>query len=347
MLKWVTDEWRPRLISPLLAEGEGDDGQGAGGGASGDDGSGGNGAVAPASRGGGLRGRANPSGDTGDTAGEGGDNQSADGAGGDQGGGGRKDGDDASGDKTDGAAVPAVTLEEKPAYLNPQFYDAETGEVAIDKMQKVITDLRGKISKGGQKVPNDPDGYELQISKEMQPAADQVLAKNDEGHIDDPMLNSFRDAAHRLGIGQTLFSELTDWYITEAGKLVPEALDEKAELTKVGNGDEQRGQQILDHLAKEFRGLHKAGVFSDDMLDAMENMVFADASTIQTFMAWREYHGEQPIPMTISQLNAKPAMDAMREKQAKLDEDFASQKITEDVYNREMKKLVDAADKAA
>jgi len=238
----------------LMVDGEGD---GDGGDADGTRGGGGSGA-------GGEGDGAGGSGDGGSGGGlaESRANAGGDGEGAGEGGSGEVGGEGEGGGDGEGSA-------DRPDGLPDAFWNAEANEINVPALLKGFKDTKAAHDRlvgnagAGDKAPKDVDGYwdtDLVADGHMRlPEGEipKVQAIYPNGvPINDPMIASLAESAHRNGVPQkTFLNVLGDFLISQEGA-IPDAVDVDAELALLGeNGKDQVDEYNLWADALKAEGL--------------------------------------------------------------------------------------------
>lgn len=304
---------------PLTIDGDGDDGDGNGNGAAGgaaadtfNDGADGDGKAAGGKPDGGdgaaaddsakgLRAEISKQTGDGDSSGEGGDG-AADG-----------DGTDVSGDKGDQKPT-ALTFEKRPEWLPEQFHDAKSGEVKVEDMAKAWTGMRAKVSTGDHKAPKDASTYKLEIPENMASVVDAVIGLKGEDGKEGPILEWFRGAAHEAGLPQDVVDALFSGYLEQIAATLPEPMDTKAELAKLG----PKGQEVLDGMSTWLNGLKDKGIVNVEQ-HAELDLNLDTATGVSALVALRSYYEGFQVPdMLVSKATGSVSADELRAEQAEV-----------------------------
>lgn len=257
-----------------------------------------------------------------------------DGDGGGEAGDGKGAGGDGDGDGAAGGKPQALTFEKRPDWLPEQFHDGKSGEVKVEDMAKAWTGMRAKVSTGDHKAPKEASGYKLEAPETAAAVMEAVTGLKNEDGSEGPILEWFRTAAHEAGLSQDAAQTLYEGYLEQVGATLPEPMDTKAELAKLG----PKGQEILDGSATHMQGLKDKGVWNDEQLG--ELMLTLDTAVgVSAWLAYREYAEGLTIPdMLTSQATGSVSADELRAEQAVVMELAAKGDPTAERKARELEK---------
>lgn len=305
LMDWYTG----RFAWPLTIEGEGDDGNAGGGGGNTDDAGSSGADTSGADAGAGKEGGegigltaeiSKPAGD--------GDGSEQDGVGDDAG----KDGDSGA-DKE--SKPQALTFEKRPDWLPEQFHDQKSGEVKIEDLAKAWSGMRAKVSTGDHKAPKDAASYKLEIGDDFAGVVEAIpVLQADENGTEAPILEWFRGAAHEHQLSQDVAASLFTGYLEQIKATLPEPMDTKAELAKLG----PKGQQILDGQATWLNGLKDKGIVNDDQ-HAELYLNLDTATGVSALVALRTYYEGYQIPAALtSEASVSDTADGLRAEMSKV-----------------------------
>jgi hypothetical protein len=205
--------------------------------------------------------------------------------------------DDEGGEKEKDEEKAATTVEvlkfdEKPDWLPKPFFDEKTGQVNVEALAKSQTDLRQQASKSG-KAPAKPADYDLAIADdnaELKAIEERVVVPDEETGVD-PLVEGFRTAAHELNLSPEQAKGLYEWYLKTGGELLPDPVDQEAEVKKLG----ENGMALLRDL-KEFQtNLLAAGALNDDTAAAFGDLC-TTAEGALLIQQIREHYMDRRIP---------------------------------------------------
>jgi hypothetical protein len=202
----------------------------------------------------------------------------------------------------------AVTPKEvvaRPDGVPEEFWDAANGTFNNEKLwedhqrqAKMAKDLRVKLSKGEQNVPEKADMYKVTLDEEFS----KLIPADDKG------LAAARQAAHEAGLSQAQFEGFVGKYLAgvkEMGLLTPQEAVEPspeeikaafdAEVSKLGRDGALEIKANEDWILGQYRN----GVFSKSDIEAFSSMA-QTAEQVRAFTKLREMMGEQRIPTSTS-----------------------------------------------
>ena len=170
----------------------------------------------------------------------------------------------------------------KPEYLEEQYFDAKTGKVDTEQMQKNLNALREKMSAGKHKAPADGK-YDLKFLGDVEKTA-----------IDDIEMQGFTDKAKEMSLSQDQYEQCINWYIENNTNIEQDVeykrAEEKAKLGK--NAD-----NIMKNMDGWLLAFMDSGTLTKNEVESVAN-----ASTSATFVSAlnkiRKSYGEKTIPVT-------------------------------------------------
>ncbi|MDJ0950912.1 MAG: hypothetical protein QNJ94_18530 [Alphaproteobacteria bacterium] len=206
-------------------------------------------------------------------------------------------GDDADKDKPQ-----TLTFKERPEWLPPNFWKADSGEVLVEALAKSQKDLRGQITKGADKAPDKPEAYEFKVGDELKDVEKLAFDNPD----DDPIVKGFREFCHERKVPQALAAEAYEWFIGAVRDMLPELPDPIAEKKKLGNN----GEAITNAIGAFFDQMYETGTLNDAEYKAVQSW-FASAESVSAFQKVREWYGEAAIPYTAQVQEGLPSADEL------------------------------------
>ena len=178
---------------------------------------------------------------------------------------------------------------ERPENVQEQFWNAEKGEVDVNKLSDAYNGLRTKMDQGKHKVPDQYDTSSI-------PTLESV-DENDE------MLAGFRELAKDQGLSQGQFEELTKFYLESTGALEQEIKFRRdEEMGKLGRNAETIIKSTDDWLQR----FHSAQVLNDGELEAI-SAASNNAAFISALNKIRRSYNEPNIPSASAQVDVAPA----------------------------------------
>lgn len=203
--------------------------------------------------------------------------------------------------------TPEAVVEKapRPDGVPEDFWDAANGTFNNEKLwedyqrqQKIAKDLRVKLSKGEQNVPEKAEMYKVTLDEEFS----KLIPEDDKG------LAAARTAAHEAGLSQAQFEGFVGKYLAavkEAGLLEAPAAAEPsqeeikaafdAEVAKLGKDGALEIKANEDWILGQYRN----GIFSKADVEAFSQMA-QTAEQVRAFTKLREILGEQRIPVSTS-----------------------------------------------
>lgn len=234
---------------------------------------------------------------------------------------GAKAGDDSQGD-TSGTKDVDLTGQDKigdtgradldpgtrPEGLADQFWNDDANEIRLPELIKSESEAKAQQSKLANEVKELRD---LKGVPEKPESADKYLEAeglfNEDGNLilpeagtdrirsipaDDPALGAFADIAHKNGLTEKQFLGVVGDFMTSMNPLLPEPLDEAAELASLGDG----GKQLVQANRVWADGLLKAGEINK-VGHGLAIAMGATAEGVKLINTFRGLSGEMPIPI--------------------------------------------------
>lgn len=140
---------------------------------------------------------------------------------------------------SDEQSVAGVHFDSLPEWMDPQFYNEDTGMVDTQAMQKSQRDFRTQAKKNDEAsgVPETAKEYTFDHADGLQLADD------------DPLIAKSQEAALKYGISTEAYAGFMQDMIAEMGEIQGTAeIDAQAELEKLGPNHERVMQDLSDEL---------------------------------------------------------------------------------------------------
>ncbi|MCH9730684.1 MAG: hypothetical protein K0U84_13595 [Actinomycetia bacterium] len=174
----------------------------------------------------------------------------------------------------------------RPDYIPEKFWDPDKGQARIEELAKSQRDFETKYrNREGTKVEK-ADEYEIAIPE----GADHVVARDEEGNLNDPLIQVASEVAVESGMSKEMFEGFVSKVAEKLGGLVS-PYDPKAEIEAMG----PKGTQIVNQLTAKTRQLIDQGVLNDEQAAVFKNM-WATADTAPVLAAVFDALGEKSIP---------------------------------------------------
>lgn len=210
------------------------------------------------------------------------------------------EGSEATDTKAEDTKEPA----KRPDWLPEKFWDTEKGEARTEALAKSYGELESKATKKSQ-APKEPDGYESHIDDDTAKRLGIEDAKAD------PLLQFGRKFAHEAGLDQETYGKLESGFVDLLKELVPEPMDAKAEMAKLG----PHGQQIVDGLVRKRDMFKTTGLFSE--ADEQEfNIAVGTADGARAMMKIFEFYEGRQIPQHAESTEGLPSLDDLQQQQS-------------------------------
>jgi hypothetical protein len=190
---------------------------------------------------------------------------------------------------TDSPSEPTDAAAERPEDVPEQFWNAEKGEIATDKLMQSYRDLRAKMDSGKHKVPKDGN-YTFDALSEV-PQDDEALA-------------AFTEIARDEGLSQSAAERLVGLYMEQQGIVGEEQKYQRSEeMARLG----RNGDKIVASTDAWLSKMQGSGVISERELEAM-----ADASTsadvVLALNKIRRSYNELDVPSFVNPQSDAPDM---------------------------------------
>lgn len=219
---------------------------------------------------------------------------------------------DTIGEGEDPNAAPPAAAEPqgRPDWLREdKFWDGDKGvnnELLYKNYRELVTkQSQGKLGN----VPEDYTGYELAL-----PEAFPEGVIDPEAFDEDPMVVSYKQKAHELGLPDKAVSELWDWYMERAMENQPEPFDRAAELEALG----PTGGAIMEHLSRSAQQWRRIGLLNDEDVEVVRSSVFDAAGATTWSKIINHLQGNAQIPTRVPQ----EGLMSMQQLDAKLHETY-------------------------
>ena len=229
------------------------------------------------------------------------------------------------------AAAAASGVKPRPAEIPEQFWDKAKGEVNTAAALKSYAESQSQVTKlveenkklkgASPKAPAKAEDYKFEAPADMKDAIKS----------DDPGLGVFRKVAHKMGVSQEQFQAGLTEFLTEAKAFMPEPVDTKAEMAKLG----PNAQAVMDAVYGWGKGLVSSGLWSDDEFNEVVIMG-STATGLKALNKLRERSGEKPIPLNAALEGDLPSKEELYA--AKRDPRY---RPGSDKYDPEFKKKID------
>ena len=151
---------------------------------------------------------------------------------------------------SDEKSVAGVQYDSIPDWLDPQFFDEETGKVDVQAMQKSQRDFRQKTREKDEEsgVPEDAKEYKFDHADALELSAD------------DPLIIQAQESALKFGLSQEAYAGFMGEMMAKIGELNGTAeIDAQAEKEKLGPNHER----VIADLSDKIDGLVNIGLFGE------------------------------------------------------------------------------------
>jgi len=200
----------------------------------------------------------------------------------------------------------------RPEGVPEDLWDSTTGTYKADKLwesfqktDKIAKDLRTKLAKGEQNVPQKAEDYKVKFDEEIS----KLVPDDDKG------LQLAKQVAFEAGLSQDKFDAFVGQFLAKAkegGMLdspdapAPSEDDIKAaqvaEISKLGKDGELEIKANTDWIIAQYN----QGIFSKEEVAAISAMA-TTAEQVRVFTKIREISGEQRIPTSTTIDSGKPS----------------------------------------
>ena len=205
--------------------------------------------------------------------------------------------------------------DDRPDWLDQRFWnaakDAETPEArtlaAAQAQAKAYADLEsqyGKLKrdKGYVQAPEQASEYDL---TPPETAANFIVQG------DDPLVEGYRETAHKLGLSKEQAAGVYQWFAQSVSDIAPEPLDMKAEMAKLG----ANAQAVIDDVVGRAYQFKEWGVFNDQDIEEYRVAV-GTAEGMQMMQKLFAHYGEKAVPANVQPsggtLPTPAELDAMK-----------------------------------
>lgn len=196
-----------------------------------------------------------------------------------------------------------VLQTERPEWLPEQFWDAEKGELRGESMAKAWKDTRQALDDAKQKkgAPETVDGY--LDGWEMPKTEDgKSLARSRNVEADDAALKIVAEVAHDIGMPKKDFDKLVRQIMIKWDGLLPEAIDQAAEIEALGGDD--AADRIIVQVADFGTRMFEAGDWNEAEFQAWRGMN-RTAAGVSLAAKMMKAAGEKPVPLHLEQDGVK------------------------------------------
>ena len=225
----------------------------------------------------------------------------------------------------DPANGETLTIEVSRETIPQNFFNKE-GEFQIESLTKAWKDGQDTIrdlQNAKTAAPETPDNYEYTFDDDVKPLAEKVLQTGEDG-AEDPILSEFRKFAHTEQMSNEQFNKVVNWYVSKTAALIPDPVDQDAEIKKLGNN----AQAIIDGTDKFIENLKASGLVDDAQYNELR-ITCSSAAGIQALQAIRNFYGEAAVP------NMRPEDIVNTPNAAELDKKMG------DIHRRRLKGEID------
>jgi hypothetical protein len=181
--------------------------------------------------------------------------------------------------------VGGVQYDAKPEWLDPQFYDEETGKVDIQAMQKSQRDFRNKTREGKDDepvIPTEAKEYKFDHADSLN------LDEND------PLIAHAQESALKYGMSQEAYAGFMGDMMAKMGEINGTAeIDATAEKEKLGPNHERVIQDLSDQLDK----MVDIGLFGEADYDAAVNLAATADGVVMLNKLFTHYQQRPGIPV--------------------------------------------------
>jgi hypothetical protein len=186
-------------------------------------------------------------------------------------------------------ALP-VDAPQRPDYIPENFWNVEKGEVNIEGMAKSYSELRKAFNeRNNDKPAEDVNEY---FSKDY--FTDEGMLKTDKLELskDDPALKAAFEAAKNSGMGIKQANEFISQFVDGMSEFLPEQVDVKEELGKLGDN----GEKLVSGIKIWVDGMLKNGDIDDGVHAEILNLG-KTAAGIKALDVLRQKTGEMTLPI--------------------------------------------------
>ncbi len=219
----------------------------------------------------------------------------------------------------------------RPDWLkNDKFWNSEKGEINTELMNRNLSELEAKFSKGQHKAPEKPEGYKMQVSEDV---AKTLFGGDVSKAAEDPAIKKLNGFMHKYGMPQEAYDEFMGLYAEHIGPAQQAlVIDVKAEKAKLG----KNADAVIENQFQFLETLYKAGSISDAEVDEAR-ILMETAAGVKFLQAIRTHYGENPIP--VDNLNSREGMPTKDELAAMLNDpkyetDASYKKKVDNLYEK-------------
>jgi hypothetical protein len=221
--------------------------------------------------------------------------------------------------------------QKRPDWLkNDKFWDAEKGQVNTELMNRNLTELETKFSKGQHKAPEKPEGYKMQVSEDV---AKTLFGGDVSKAAEDPAIKKLNNFMHKYSMPQEAYDEFMGLYAEHIGPAQQAlVIDVKAEKAKLG----KNADAVIENQFQFLETLYKAKAIGDAEVDEAR-ILMETAAGVKFLQAIREHYGENPIPVdNLNQDKGMPTKDELAAmlNDPKYESDPAYKKKVDNLYEK-------------
>ena len=174
-------------------------------------------------------------------------------------------------------------IPKKPEYVQEQFYNAETGDVDVEKLSKSYNDLRSQFNKGNHKAPDNGE-YDIRSLVEKGIRAD------------DPMLTKTLEWAKDSKLSQYDFSKLTNMIVDLQ---IEGAVEEERTIAEEKAALGPKADQRIEAMSNWIQGLERKNVLNNAQAKEAAEIMAGSARGIEVFEKLQKYYGESSAPIDV------------------------------------------------
>lgn len=192
-----------------------------------------------------------------------------------------------------------IHFDSKPEYLDPQFFNEETGLVDLEAMQKSQRDFRNKARQAAQDsgVPESADAYTFESTIDIPD--------------DDPLIAASKAAALKHGLSEDAYKGFMSDIFSEISELNNAAgYDAAAEMEALGPNADRRIQDLSDQID----GLVDIGLLGEADYNALIDASSTAAGVVALSKVLNHYQSKPSIPTKTAVaegMMSKDELDAM------------------------------------
>ena len=188
-------------------------------------------------------------------------------------------------------------IPKKPEYVQEQFYNAETGDVDVEKLSKSYNDLRSQFNKGNHKAPDNGE-YDIRSLVEKGIRAD------------DPMLSKTLEWAKDSKLSQYDFSKLANMIVDLQ---IEGAVEEERTIAEEKAALGPKADQRIEAMSNWIQGLERKNVLNNAQAKEAAEIMAGSARGIEVFEKLQKYYGESSAPIDVhtADQDSQEELDAM------------------------------------